>query len=222
MKHEWISRRGNKHLVLFFNGWGMDSAAVSHLRADGTDVLMLYAYHEKDEEFDFSSLLGYERVDLAAWSMGVWYVSVFGTHGFPPIGRAVALCGTPEGVDDAFGIPEAVFAATLSSLSPRSLEKFVVRMCGGRSAYDAGPLNGAHGRAFEDAAAELAWWGDNASRRPVGNVRWDAALVSSSDMIFPCAGQSASWNSRSVRAVTMDVPHFPFDRFGSWDDIIGI
>lgn len=222
MRYEWIARNGCRRLILFFNGWGMDSSAVASLEAGSADVLMLYAYHMEDGGFDFSFLSRYERTDVVAWSMGVWYVSAFGLHGFPPVDRSVALCGTPEGVDDTCGIQANVFSATLSSLSPRSLEKFAVRMCGGRAAYDAGPLKNAHGRGFEDSAAELAWWDRNVSLRPSGNIHWDVALVSKDDMIFPQANQLASWGVHGTRTVAMDIPHFPFGCFGSWDDILGI
>ena len=97
-----------------------------------------------------------------------------------------------------------------------------MRMCGGRAAYDAAPLKNAHGRGFEDSAAELAWWDNNVSLRPSGNIHWDAALVSKDDMIFPQANQLASWGVHGTRTVAMDIPHFPFGCFGSWDDILGI
>lgn len=33
MRYEWIARNGCRCLILFFNGWGMDSSAVASLEA---------------------------------------------------------------------------------------------------------------------------------------------------------------------------------------------
>lgn len=41
MRYEWIARNGCRRLILFFNGWGMDSSAVASLEAGSADVLML-------------------------------------------------------------------------------------------------------------------------------------------------------------------------------------
>ena len=107
----------------------------------------------------------------------------------------------------------------------------VVRHSGGSGRYLRNPGKRFFGNSFvaftsfagfEDSAAELAWWDRNVSLRPSGNIHWDAALVSKDDMIFPQANQLASWGIHGTRTVAMDIPHFPFGRFGSWDDILGI
>ena len=116
MKHQWICKHteGARRVLLFFNGWGQDSRAVARLSCpQDTDVVMFYAYHSEGD-FDFSSLAGYPQCEVAAWSMGVWYASRLKALQDVQPTRTVALCGTPWPIDDRYGIPRAVFDATLA------------------------------------------------------------------------------------------------------------
>ena len=42
MKYEWLNKCENKNLIVFFNGWGMDSNAVSNLNFGNYDILIFY------------------------------------------------------------------------------------------------------------------------------------------------------------------------------------
>lgn len=138
---------------------------------------MFYAYHSEGD-FDFSSLAGYPQCEVAAWSMGVWYASRLKALQDVQPTRTVALCGTPWPIDDRYGIPRAVFDATLAGLSPRSVEKFVVRMEGGVAAYRQSPFRSREAAALKMCAA--SWNGGIGSvsrkgRRPsflVGKRLW--------------------------------------------------
>lgn len=218
MKHQWLAKKGGDRLIVFFNGWGQDARAVAHLSGEA-DVLMLYAYHG-GKDFDFSSLQEYGQVDVAAWSMGVWYASLLDWEKLKEklnIRRAVALCGTMPAIDDTLGIPAAVFEATLSGLTPRSLEKFVLRMAGGVTAYREGPLSQAGSRSFEDVRAELAWWKDRF--RVPDKAIWQKALVGLQDGIFPPENQSRAWAQAGVDTVEKDMPHYPLAGMKSWNEV---
>ena len=216
MRHQWLIKKSSDRLIVFFNGWGQDARAIAHLSAD-VDVLMLYAYHD-GEDFDFSSLQKYGQVDVAAWSMGVWYASLLDWKKLN-VRRTVALCGTMPAIDDTLGIPVAVFEATLSGLTPRSLEKFVLRMAGGVADYRKGPLSKAGSRSFEDIRDELAWWKDH-FRMPVsGEVVWQKALVGLRDGIFPPENQLRAWERAGVDTVEKELPHYSFTGMRSWDEV---
>lgn len=223
MRYQWLVKNGGDRLIVFFNGWGQDAATVAHLSAEA-DALMLYAYHDR-ADFDFSSLQKYGQVDVAAWSMGVWYASLLDWEKLKEklnIRHTVALCGTMPAIDDALGIPVGVFEATLSGLTPRSLEKFAVRMAGGVSAYREGPLPKAGSRSFEDVRDELAWWKDH-FRRPVpGKVVWQKALVGLRDGIFPPENQLKAWALAAVDTVEKDLPHYPLAAMGSWEEVFDL
>ena len=220
MRHQWLAKKDSDRLIVFFNGWGQHAAAVAHLSAEA-DVLMLYAYHD-GEDFAFASLQKYEQVDVAAWSMGVWYASLLDWGKLKEklnIRRMVALCGTMPAIDDTFGIPIAVFDATLSGLTSRSLEKFAMRMAGGVTAYREGPLSQVGIRSFEDIRAELAWWKDH-FRAPDKGI-WQKALIGRQDGIFPPENQLRSWAQASVGTVEKELPHYPFAAMESWNEVFG-
>lgn len=70
MRRVWLKKNGNKRVILFFSGWGLDERAVSHMTGE-SDVLMLYDYRNIEGE-KAPVLNGYESIDVIAWSMGVW------------------------------------------------------------------------------------------------------------------------------------------------------
>ena len=43
MRIEWLNKKGSDRVIVFFHGWGMDAAGVSHLQMED-DVLMCYDY----------------------------------------------------------------------------------------------------------------------------------------------------------------------------------
>ena len=218
MRHQWLVKKGGDRLIVFFNGWGQDARAVAHLSTEA-DVLMFYAYHD-GKDFDFSSLQKYGQVDVAAWSRGVWYASLMDWEKLKEklnIRQMVALCGTMPAIDDTLGIPAAVFEATLSGLTPRSLEKFVLRMAGGVTTYREGPLSQAGTRSFEDIRDELAWWKDR-FRVPDKRI-WQKALVGLQDGIVPPGNQSRAWAQVGVGTVEKELPHYPLAGMRSWDEV---
>lgn len=225
MQSQWLNKKeGNQTLLLFFNGWGQDARAVEHLASDGTDVLMLYAYHRGETMLDPTVLRSYRAVDLVAWSMGVWYAHRQADRTEWNIRRAVAVCGTPFAIDDLRGIPRTVFDATLSALTPRTLEKFAMRMTGGVSAYRQSPLSAPGARSFDDVRDELQWWRDSYADRgdSPDALRWQKALIGTVDGIFPPENQQRAWQQAAVPVVFRDSPHYPFAGFDAWEQVLDI
>lgn len=226
MRYQWLNKKEgcDRRVLVFFNGWGQDSRVAAHLSADAdTDVLMLYAYHD-GQDFDFSSLGKYAEADVAAWSMGVWYASRRAALKTLNVRRAVALCGTPWAIDDLLGIPCGVFEATLTGLSPRSLEKFAMRMAGGAAAYRKSPLSGRNSRDFDDVRSELQWWREHyasAADDPQEGIRWQKALIGLADGIFPPENQLRAWERAAVPSVQVECPHDPLAGMSSWDEVLG-
>ena len=144
MKQEFLKKNGTKALLLFFGGWGSAPKLFrDSVGGCGRDCLFCYDY--KDCYFDFSLLEGSEEINLVAWSMGVWVAGqVFGGYKRcvengksvehqefeRRITSTVAIGGTSKPIDDLYGIPTAVFEATLNKMSPTVLYKFRRRMCG--------------------------------------------------------------------------------------------
>lgn len=78
MKAEWIVRKGNTDLLLFFNGWGMDRRVADWLvsawpDSAGRDIAVLYDYRNLSIPAWLGEVMAEARaVDLVAWSLGVW------------------------------------------------------------------------------------------------------------------------------------------------------
>ena len=88
-------------LLLFFAGWGCDEYEFEHLQAE-SDVLLLYDYSDLILDFDFSNK--YKKIDLIAFSAGVFVASVF-RFNFEP-NRKIAIDGNPYLFDEYYGLSE--------------------------------------------------------------------------------------------------------------------
>lgn len=73
MKQHFIIKNNQKHLLLFFAGWGMDETPFLQIRPTNKDWLICYDY--RSLEFDAIILQEYSEITLIAWSMGVWAAS---------------------------------------------------------------------------------------------------------------------------------------------------
>ncbi|MDE6801787.1 MAG: DUF452 family protein, partial [Muribaculaceae bacterium] len=96
--------------------------------------------------------------------------------------------------------------ATLSGLTPDSLERFNRRMCGSASAArsfaEVRPA-----RDIESLRQELQAIGDRASEATPTPYHWDIAVIGQRDMIFPPAAQRAAWQGHDT--IELDAPHLP-------------
>lgn len=136
-------------------------------------------------------------VHLMAWSMGVWAAGrVLGEA--VPVASATAVNGTPFPIDDARGIPEAVFRGTLEGFSEAGLLRFRRRMCGGAEALQ-GFLAHVPKRSTEELRAELAALERAIRAVPAPSLPWTRALVCSGDRIFPPAAQLAAFPQAEQR-----------------------
>ena len=125
MRIEWLNKKGSDRVIVFFHGWGMDAAGVSHLQMED-DVLMCYDYRSLD--FAFPDLGYYRCIYVVAWSMGVWAADrVISRLEMKPE-RCVALNGTTRPVDDEYGIPVKIYELTEKGMNERGREKFFLRM----------------------------------------------------------------------------------------------
>ena len=111
MKQQFIIKENNPKLLIFFAGWACDEAPFKHYRPKGSDYMICYDYRNLD--FDHSIFKQYKRVNVVAWSMGVWAASYVLNHAKKFKGISVAFNGTYQPIDDTVGIPPALFENTL-------------------------------------------------------------------------------------------------------------
>ncbi|MDE6832314.1 MAG: DUF452 family protein, partial [Muribaculaceae bacterium] len=205
MKFLRLQSNNSGRLLLIFAGWGMDPNPFRHLRADGYDIAVVWDY--TDPTFlDADNLKSYSEIVVIAWSMGVFAAGQLLQSLRLPITLSIAVNGTPTPVSDSAGIPVAIFEATLSGLTPDSLERFNRRMCGSASAArsfaEVRPA-----RDIESLRQELQAIGDRASEATPTPYHWDIAVIGQRDMIFPPAAQRAAWQGHDT--IELDAPHLP-------------
>ncbi|MDE6483747.1 MAG: DUF452 family protein [Rikenellaceae bacterium] len=207
MKAQYIKRTGSDTLTLFFAGWGMDARPFDD-HTGGGDLLVLYDY--TDLGFDTSFTESYLHYRVVAWSMGVWAASCTVPSLSLDITESVAVGGTSTPVSEEFGIAPAIFRGTLDGLGERSLMSFRRRMCGGATAA-AEFERCAPERGIESLREELRAIGDTSAVKR-GTMRWDRAVVTLRDAIFPSEAQRAAHARDAANVVTeADVPHYHRD-----------
>ena len=133
MKHSYIIQSGHPRLLVFFAGWASDPTPFQNYRPAGRDYVVCYDY--RTLESDFIPQGTYREADIVAWSMGVWAASHVAPMLDVPIGKSIAINGTPYPIDAGRGIPPAIWQGTLDNLSPLSLHKFTQRMCADTEAF---------------------------------------------------------------------------------------
>lgn len=220
---DWLARGGGRDLIVFCNGWGMDRWPLSGLATDPFDVAVLSDYHDFDGRDGLEKLRAelpcYRRCYLICWSMGVWAGQrLFGRDG-DLFAQRIAINGTLRPVDDRFGIPVAIFSATLEEFSPSILERFYRRMCRepGVFAYfhEHRPQRSLENQRRELAAVQLVA-ADEATAPPF----YDTVIVSGNDLVIPTRHQHAFWQGR--RVIDIDGCHYPFCRWQRWSDILDL
>lgn len=205
----------SKSLILFFAGWGHDEACVVHLKSSTHDVKVLYDFAEL-QPFDLSLLDGYDDITVVAWSFGVWSANELLQGVENRINRAIAINGTLMPIDDLNGIPEGIFYATLSSLTEASAKKFQMRVMGGVANYNQN-IKYLPRRSFDNQKSELIWFSEQMVKPLKGNLLWNRALCGTKDAIFPFCNQSNFWGDKCE---SIDAPHFLFEKFEFWNDLI--
>lgn len=205
MEFRIVSSAGARRLILIYAGWAMDWHPFSNLRRSGYDIAVVWDYN--DISFESVWLESYSEVCIVAWSMGVAAASATADIIGHRLTAAIAVNGTEKAVDDNVGIPAELYQATLDSLSDTSLRKFYRRVCGSATAYAEFSRNLPE-RGGPSLAHELEAMRDIALKHTAGNkIKWDMAIISTSDAIFPAANQRKAWNG--IPTYEFDGPHIP-------------
>ena len=99
MQIEFLHKSNKPKLILFFNGWGMNSSIVEHLEKSEFDIICLSNYNDK-LNFDLNLLDSYKEIYLVAWSMGVWAAAESLKKHHINFKKAIAINGTTLPIDD--------------------------------------------------------------------------------------------------------------------------
>ena len=223
MINRWIQKKGHDHLLIFFNGWGMDGRIADFLQSNtpagfASDVLLCYDYRSTALPADvLDAIARYGERTLVAWSLGVWAACEVGLEG---IDRALAVNGTLKPVSSDEGIPPDIFRATLDNYDEENRNRFMRRMCGKADLFEQF-LDIAPQRSADDQKEELASILQGVSCEKAATVSswsYTHALISGRDKIFPVKAQKYAWRNLAP-LVADEVPHFPFFTFSNWPEI---
>lgn len=215
MKSIWIKKENRERLIVFCQGWGMDSCSLEKLDLGDHDVLMLYAYHHKGSLPDISK---YSHKILLAWSMGVWVATANEDLKNIEWSKRVAINGTPDSIDGKKGIPERIFNRTVEKINSENRKHFEQRILG-PDKHSQRQETSLSLRSDDDVCDEMRWWKDQ--YEPLNHVeKWDRAYVGSKDLIYPVQNQLHAWSEHALETVKIDSSHFPFHFFKSMDQII--
>ncbi len=218
MKTKWLQKDHGRKLIIFFTGWGMDEQPISHMKAEGFDLLMFYDYRDNSVQLDLDELCSaYDSTALVAWSLGVAAAAHVCGDVASRLETALAVNGTLYPAHSELGIPEPVFDGTIEGLSEESLVRFFRRMCGSSAAHsrfmEKRPL-----RNLADIDEELRTLRD---LTPCENSVFTQALVGTGDRIVPPGNQSNCWRRMGVSFTEVRMPHFPFFEYQSWNSLLG-
>lgn len=218
-----------RQLIIYFCGWGMTPATVSHLTLpDQCDLLALYDYRDLEQSDDLADLPwnSYEAVTIVAWSLGVWAAEQVVPHWsiLPTKQRLIAVAGSPYPMHDQWGIPKQIFVGTLEGLTDENRQRFNRRMCGGKrykQLYDilserpTTELRDELQAVYDSLATPEA-----SESTPHTRLAWDLAIIGERDQIFPAKNLSTLWKAVNVPTLLFsDGYHYLFDLWQSWSEL---
>lgn len=208
MDGSWIKREGNPKLLVVVMGWSCDEHMLERFDIEGRDIYATYNYTDMETsniltDCDFSV---YERIELLAWSFGVWAAESVARL-LPRVDMAIALNGTPKPVDNRYGIHERSFKITVWAVDQMGLEKFNERMVG-EYKEDFIPAQ----RDIADQTNELKMLSDHFKGAAEPTIKWDVAVVGSLDNIIPPENMSRYWQEAGTEVISKEIYHYPFTK----------
>lgn len=204
MKYQYVAKGDNERLILVFAGWAMDYRPFAGLRRPGYDIVVFWDF--RDFCIDWTFCAGYNEICVVAWSFGVYAAAATTGAIDRKITRRIAVNGTLYPVDRRRGIPENIFQGTLNGLNERNLDKFYHRVCGSIAAFRNFCENKPE-RGINELAEELQTFVPTELLQPTLSTRWDLAIISSNDAIFPAVNQWRAWQGTPIEM--NDGPHMP-------------
>lgn len=208
MQYKWLNCQGNKSIIVFFNGWGMDEKIVKHLDCENYDVLVLFDWRNFDlPSFDFTK---YQNKILTAWSMGVFVCNYFYEQ-FKNFNSFIAVNGTQDPIDDNFGIPQTAYNLTIEHFNENTCSKFMKKISPDIE------LKNFCSRSLDELKQELI---------AIKNLKIDKylnfnkAIISVKDRIFPYKNMKNFWSQKDIIISEIDSSHYVFDTYKKWSDLL--
>ena len=212
-------REKNDRLTVVYGGWGNDERAFTPPCSEESDFILFYNY-SADEPLVLPEMKRYNRITLIGWSLGVWAAEyLIGKTGIRP-DFTIAINGTPLPADDTYGIPLSEFEKTLNSITDMNMVKFYLRMFGDKNTYLANS-DRIPSRKVKSLSDELRWLYNRIMEQRETSFRWDVALITNNDRIFPTSNLLAYWKKvHDTTCAVLPQPHYLFHSWQTFDQLI--
>lgn len=211
MNFNWLNKKDNKKLIVFFNGWGMNKSAIEHLEFCDFDVLEINDYRSFELNFSQFDFKKYSEKYLICWSMGVYIANLFYDF-FKNFDKKIAINGTPKMIDDNFGIPKRIYQITIRLFNEESCNKFIKNMFKNENINPQIKI--------EKTTAELK--DELISIQNIilkKELDFDMAIISDNDKIVPTKNQFNYWENKTI-IKKINATHYPFENYKNWSDLL--
>lgn len=212
-------REKSDELIILYADWGADENLFIPLINDDFDFILFYNY-SANEPLVLPEPKTYKSTILIGWSLGVWAAEYLPARTEIKADIAIAVNGTPLPADSRYGIPEKVFIGTLNNVNEKNMRKFYMRTLGGKKAYSNYSYRLPH-RSNKSLHDELRWLYNRTMEPNEPEFKWDYAVISNGDRVFPQNNLHSYWEQRKD---TVDIegswPHFLFYQWNSLKEFV--
>lgn len=195
------------NLIIFFNGWGMDSTIFSDFtHLNGYEVKIINFPYNVDIEYS-----KYNKIYFVGWSFGCYYLTKFLIEN-RDIRKdlVIAINGHGETIGKN-GINKKMFDLTLDTLNEENLLKFYENM-------EITEKFKSPKKNMEFIKFELEEFKKNYT--PLKNI-FDRAFLGKKDKIIPFSKMKNYFFTENVEVELLECGHYPFEVLNSWEKIIG-
>jgi pimeloyl-[acyl-carrier protein] methyl ester esterase len=212
-------REKNDQLVVVYGGWGTDENVFVPLCSDDFDFI-LFSNYSADDALVLPEMKTYVKITVIGWSLGVWAAEYLAEKtGIKPH-LTIAVNGTPVPADDQYGIPLNIFEGTLNNITEENMEKFYLRMFGDKKTYKLN-INRIPHRNVKSLHDELRWLYNRIMEQKEPGFRWDYAVTSEKDRIFPAKSLIGYWEKETLtKHIVLPLPHYIFHKWKTYLDFI--
>jgi biotin synthesis protein BioG len=212
-------REKNTQLVVIYGDWATDENIFTPLCNDKFDFILFYNY-SSNEPMLLPEMKIYEKITLIGWSLGVWAAEyILPKTGIKP-DITIAVNGTPIPANNRYGIPIDVFEGTLDNITRENVVKFYLRMFGDKKTFEAN-IDRLPRRSLKSLNTELRWLYNRIMEQKDPGFRWDFAISSANDQLFPSENLTAYWGKETnTKHIILPLPHYFFHKWKSFTDFI--
>ena len=201
MNFNWLNKKNNNKLIIFFNGWGMDDCVVKHLNPGDCDVLTICDYNELSPLPDISR---YSEIHVIAWSMGVMIATLYNCEQI----SATAINGTLFPISAEYGINPRIYKLMERNFDESSAKKFITNMFDNIPAKFEFPSRSNLNQKNELAALR--------NYTPDVSYHYTRVIVSNNDKIIPSKSQINFWKTPEI----INSGHCPFFAYTNWEELL--